>query len=64
MRITVTLTCENAAFGETDAERFQAAGDILHELADTLAHCGASRGERIRLVDANGNTCGMAEVSE
>lgn len=64
MKITITINCDNAAFGDTAAGEHDAEVQrLLRELADdpTWVYSGD---EYFSLRDMNGNTCGKVTVTE
>ncbi len=60
MKVTITIDCTNAAFGETDAERHAELATILGILAQELL-----TGDVPQLLrDSNGNWVGNVLVSD
>lgn len=62
-KFRVEFDCENAAFGETDADRLAEAGRLLSNLAEKLTDWsqGYPQGN---IRDANGNTVGHWTFSQ
>lgn len=65
MKLEITLTMDNAAFGETEGERACEAARILDQFAENL-RCGfpAAPGPPLGLRDVNENSVGRAVVTE
>lgn len=60
MKVTITIECDNAAFGDTDASRHEELAHILKCLAHDLY--GQHVPQKLR--DSNGNTVGTVVVSD
>lgn len=62
MQLTLTLTMDNAAFGDNTGRE---AARILHKTAVILKEYGLPPvGESLKLLDANGNTVGTVTVED
>lgn len=61
MRFTLTIDCDNAAFGETHGERCDQIARILHDAADGL---DGNPSDNATLRDSNGNTVGSYTLTE
>ena len=57
MRLNVSITMDNAAFGETDDDRCKEAARILREAANKVEQQGVTKNQ-VALKDTNGNTVG------
>lgn len=65
MRLTLTINMDNAAFGETDADRAYELASILSRLCDRFsAYDGLAmtEGQEYVLADTNGNRVGIARI--
>lgn len=62
MEIVIRIDCDNAAFGEDEAEKSQGleVARILNKLADEIESGGLSDGFNLR--DINGNTVGSMDI--
>jgi hypothetical protein len=67
MRFVLTIDCDNAAFGDTQAERNRETARLLREVAGRVtgltSPVATTLGEG-RLSDANGNTVGRFGFEE
>lgn len=61
MVVTLRITCDNAAFGETEAERAEEVVRIVRRWADTTEAYERLDASAV-LRDANGNTVGAVDV--
>ena len=61
MRFTLTIDCDNAAFGDTKAERFRETAKILRDVAGRVGREGYGEG---RVLDVNGNAVGRFGFEE
>lgn len=59
MRLTITIDCENEAFGENDCDRSDECSRILDQLAARLESKGFDDFP-LPLFDVNGNRVGVA----
>lgn len=63
MRLTITIAMDNAAFGETEAERSSEVARILDGFAEDLrGGFPAVPGASLPLRDVNGNHVGGVEI--
>lgn len=61
MRFTLTIECDNAAFGESVTPRQRETVRVLRAVAERIAKGGDSDG---KCMDANGNTVGRFGFEE
>ena len=65
MTITITINCDNAAFGDSVHTQGEELARILDKLARTCAGgFGRADLDGLNLRDINGNTVGRVEVKE
>ena len=60
MTITITIKCDNEAFGQTDGDRSAEVARILRDTADRWERAPYTS---LNLRDANGNTVGRLHES-
>lgn len=61
MQITITIQTDNAAFEGLPLDEV---ARILRDLAMRMAGNDPANFQQVRLLDANGNTCGKVEIDE
>lgn len=65
MQVTITINCDNAAFGDTDESRGYELRDILESLAERLSRYGFDESyNNLKIRDSNGNTVGQLTITE
>lgn len=64
MHATIRIDMGNDAFGVTAHDRGAELAAALRTLADQLEESGASAGDRLGIMDSNGNSIGAASVTE
>lgn len=62
MRLVVEIELDNAAFGTTLRERKYELNRIMYE--QVLRHSNLRKGTETKLMDTNGNACGISKVIE
>ena len=70
MNLIIKINMDNDVFGESDFDKRQEVGKIIQRLHSQIHNVHGGRpitlalGDCRRILDSNGNTCGMWEVTD